>query len=128
IQLEREHIHSVYEKIASYFSDTCYKARPKVQQFISQQKPGSLIADIGCGNGKYLHISSQVYKLGCNYCSPLMESAQNEGREVMVYHSLCLPYQSECFDAVLSIAAKDMDLMDGPLDVLSHMQGCLPCV
>uniref|UniRef100_A0A663M5N2 Uncharacterized protein n=1 Tax=Athene cunicularia TaxID=194338 RepID=A0A663M5N2_ATHCN len=79
-QLERDHIHSVYEKIASYFSDTRYKAWPKVQQFISQQEPGSLIADIGCGNGKYLHISSQVYK-GCDYCH-------------------------ECFNAVLSIAAK----------------------
>ncbi|CAM9594636.1 unnamed protein product [Bubo scandiacus] len=105
-QLERDHIHSVYEKIAPYFSDTHYKAWPKVQQFISQQEPGSLIADIG-ENGKYLHISSQVYKLGCNYCFPLMESARNEGHEVMVYHSLCLPYQSECFHAVLSIAAKN---------------------
>ncbi|XP_025954093.1 probable tRNA methyltransferase 9B isoform X1 [Dromaius novaehollandiae] len=103
-QLERDHVHSVYEKIAPYFNDTRYKAWPKVQQFISEQEPGSLIADIGCGNGKYLHINSQVYKLGCDYCFPLVESARNEGHEVMVCHSLCLPYRSECFDAVLSIA------------------------
>ncbi|XP_074006170.1 probable tRNA methyltransferase 9B [Numenius arquata] len=103
-QLERDHVHSVYEKIAPYFNDTRYKAWPKVQQFISEQEPGSLIADIGCGSGKYLHINSQVYKLGCDYCFPLVESARNEGHEVMVCHSLCLPYRSECFDAVLSIA------------------------
>uniref|UniRef100_A0A8C3JEA5 Methyltransferase type 11 domain-containing protein n=1 Tax=Calidris pygmaea TaxID=425635 RepID=A0A8C3JEA5_9CHAR len=103
-QLERDHVHSVYEKIAPCFNDTRYKAWPKVQQFISEQEPGSLIADIGCGNGKYLHINSQVYKLGCDYCFPLVESARNEGHEVMVCHSLCLPYRSECFDAVLSIA------------------------
>ncbi|GAB0180317.1 probable tRNA methyltransferase 9B [Grus japonensis] len=103
-QLERDHVHSVYEKIAPYFNDARYKAWPKVQQFISEQEPGSLIADIGCGNGKYLHINSQVYKLGCDYCFPLVESARNEGHEVMVCHSLCLPYRSECFDAVLSIA------------------------
>ncbi|XP_009927303.2 probable tRNA methyltransferase 9B [Haliaeetus albicilla] len=94
-QLERDHIHSVCEKIAPCFNDACYKAWPKVQQFISEQEPGSLIADVGCGNGKYLHISSQVYKLGCNYCFPSVESARNEGHEVTVCHSLCLPYQRE---------------------------------
>ncbi|XP_025889706.1 probable tRNA methyltransferase 9B [Nothoprocta perdicaria] len=103
-QLERDHVHSVYEKIAPSFNDARYKAWPKVQRFISEQEPGSLIADIGCGNGKYLHINSQAYKLGCDYCFPLVESARDEGHEVMVCHSLCLPYRSECFDAVLSIA------------------------
>lgn len=50
-QLERDHIHNVYEKIAPYFNDLLYKAWPKVQQFISEQEPGRLIADIcewGC--------------------------------------------------------------------------------
>ncbi|KAM6099984.1 putative tRNA methyltransferase 9B isoform 2-T4 [Theristicus caerulescens] len=92
-QLERDHVHSVYEKIAPYFNDARYKAWPKVQEFISEQEPGSLIADIGCGNGKYLHINSQAYKLGCDYCFPLVESARNEGHEVMVCHSLYLPYR-----------------------------------
>ncbi|KAM6099985.1 putative tRNA methyltransferase 9B isoform 3-T5 [Theristicus caerulescens] len=45
-QLERDHVHSVYEKIAPYFNDARYKAWPKVQEFISEQEPGSLIADI----------------------------------------------------------------------------------
>uniref|UniRef100_A0A8C8VHY9 Methyltransferase type 11 domain-containing protein n=1 Tax=Pelusios castaneus TaxID=367368 RepID=A0A8C8VHY9_9SAUR len=103
-QLEKDHVHSVYEKIAPYFRDSRYKAWPKVQQFLSDQEPGSLIADIGCGNGKYLHINSQTYKLGCDYCFPLVESARNDGHEVMVCHNLCLPYRNECFDAVLSIA------------------------
>ncbi|XP_067419083.1 probable tRNA methyltransferase 9B isoform X2 [Emydura macquarii macquarii] len=103
-QLEREHVHNVYEKIAPHFHDARYKAWPKVQQFLSDQEPGSLIADIGCGNGKYLHINSQTYKLGCDYCFPLVESARNDGHEVMVCHNLCLPYRNECFDAILSIA------------------------
>ncbi|XP_075775303.1 putative tRNA methyltransferase 9B isoform X3 [Pelodiscus sinensis] len=103
-QLEKDHVHSVYEKIAPHFHDARYKAWPKVQQFLSDQEPGSLIADIGCGNGKYLHINSQTYKLGCDYCFPLVESARNVGHEVMVCHSLYLPYRNECFDTVLSIA------------------------
>ncbi|XP_069061648.1 probable tRNA methyltransferase 9B isoform X2 [Pleurodeles waltl] len=44
--LERDHVHSVYEKIAPYFSDARYKAWPKVQEFLLAQEPGSLIADI----------------------------------------------------------------------------------
>ncbi|XP_029458542.1 probable tRNA methyltransferase 9B [Rhinatrema bivittatum] len=103
-ELERDHVHSVYERIAPYFNDIRYKAWPKVQEFLLAQEPGSLIADIGCGNGKYLHINSKAFKVGCDYCLPLAESARKHGYEIMVCDSLCLPYRKECFDAVLSIA------------------------
>ncbi|CAJ0961652.1 unnamed protein product, partial [Ranitomeya imitator] len=58
----------------------------------------------GCGNGKYLHINSPTYKVGCDYCLPLVEAARNRGHEVMVCDGLRLPYRDGCFDAVLSIA------------------------
>lgn len=102
--LERDHVHSVYEKIAPYFSDARYKAWPKVQEFVLAQERGSLVADIGCGNGKYLHINPQAFKVGCDNCFPLAESARNQGYEILLCDGLCLPYRNECFDAVLSIA------------------------
>lgn len=46
-QLERDHVHSVYERIAPYFNDSRYKAWPKVKQFLLEQEPGSIVADIG---------------------------------------------------------------------------------
>ncbi|KAM4701104.1 putative tRNA methyltransferase 9B [Discoglossus pictus] len=104
IRLEREHVHNVYEKIAPYFNDKRYKAWPKVEEFLLAQEPGSLIADIGCGNGKYLHINSPAFKVGCDCCFPLAEAARNLGHEVMVCDGLNLPYRTNCFDAVLSIA------------------------
>ncbi|CAH2225081.1 probable tRNA methyltransferase 9B [Pelobates cultripes] len=103
-RLERAHVHSVYEQIAPYFNDKRYKAWPKVQEFLLEQEPGSLIADIGCGNGKYLHINNKSFKVGCDYCFPLAESARNHGYEVMVCDGLNLPYRAGCFDAALSIA------------------------
>ncbi|MBN3301560.1 TRM9B methyltransferase, partial [Amia calva] len=103
-QLERDHVHSVYEKIAPYFNDTRYKAWPKVRQFLLDQEPGSIIADIGCGNGKYLHINNESFKLGCDCCQPLVEAARSQGHEVQVCDGLRLPYRDGCFDAVLSIA------------------------
>lgn len=46
-QLERDHVHSVYDKIAPYFNDSRYKAWPKVQEFLLDLEPGSIVADIG---------------------------------------------------------------------------------
>lgn len=46
-QLERDHVHSVYDKIAPYFNDSRYKAWPKVRQFLLELQPGSIVADIG---------------------------------------------------------------------------------
>ncbi|XP_037534213.1 probable tRNA methyltransferase 9B [Nematolebias whitei] len=103
-QLERDHVHSVYDKIAPYFNDSRYKAWPKVQQFLLDLPPGSLVADIGCGNGKYLHINKDVFKLGCDVCRPLVDFAWSQGHEVQMCDGLHLPYRDRCFDAVLSIA------------------------
>ncbi|KAM4837353.1 putative tRNA methyltransferase 9B [Thomomys bottae] len=102
-RLEKKHVHDVYESTASYFSDLQSKAWPRVRQFLQDQKPGSLVADIGCGTGKYLKVNSQVHILGCDYCGPLVEIARNGGSEVMVCDNLNLPFRDQGFDAVISI-------------------------
>ncbi|KAL6115868.1 uncharacterized protein ACO6RY_00618 [Pungitius sinensis] len=103
-RLERDHVHNVYDKIAPYFNDSRYKAWPKVRQFLLDLQPGSIVADIGCGNGKYLHINKEVLKLGCDVCHPLLDFAWSQGHEVQMCDGLHLPYRDGCFDAVLSIA------------------------
>ncbi|CAL8349250.1 unnamed protein product [Arctogadus glacialis] len=102
--LEREHVHRVYDKIAPYFNDSRYKAWPKVRQFLLDQQPGSLVADVGCGNGKYLGINKKVVILGCDVCCPLVAYASSQGHEVQVCDGLHLPYRDGVFDAVLSIS------------------------
>ncbi|XP_028658081.1 probable tRNA methyltransferase 9B [Erpetoichthys calabaricus] len=103
IHLEKKHVHSVYEKTAPYLSDLRCKAWPRVRQFLLDQEPGSLIADIGCGTGKYLDVNGQIYNLGCDYCSPLAEVARKNGHEVLVCDNLCLPFRDQIFNAVISI-------------------------
>ncbi|KAF7700337.1 probable tRNA methyltransferase 9B [Silurus meridionalis] len=103
-QLERDHVHSVYERIAPFFNDSRYKAWPRVKQFLLEQEPGSIVADVGCGNGKYLHINGNIFKMGCDVCRPLVDSAWSRGHEVQLCDGLRLPYRDGCFDAVLSIA------------------------
>ncbi|KAM8785340.1 putative tRNA methyltransferase 9B isoform 1-T4 [Rhynchonycteris naso] len=102
-QLEKRHVHDVYESTAPYLHDLQSKAWPRVRQFLQEQKPGSLIADIGCGTGKYLKVNSQVHTLGCDYCGPLVEIARRRGCEVMVCDNLNLPFRDQVFDAVISI-------------------------
>lgn len=102
-QLEKQHVHSVYNRTATYFSELQSKAWPRVREFLLEQKPGSLVADIGCGTGKYLDVNSQVYNLGCDYCGPLVEIARSKGCEVMICDNLNLPFRGQCFNAVISI-------------------------
>ncbi|XP_059844527.1 probable tRNA methyltransferase 9B [Hypanus sabinus] len=103
IQLEEAHVHHVYKQTAPYFNEIRSKAWPYVRQFLLDQEPGSIIADIGCGTGKYLSVNSQAYKLGSDYCNPLVEIAKSHGHEVMVCDNLILPYRDQCFNAVISI-------------------------
>ncbi|NXU57497.1 TRM9B methyltransferase, partial [Turnix velox] len=102
-QLEKHHVHSVYENTATYFNDLQSKAWPRVRNFLLEQEPGSLVADIGCGTGKYLSINSQVYNLGCDYCGALVEIARKRDDEVLVCDNLNLPFRDECFNAIISI-------------------------
>ena len=46
-ELEAEHVHKVYSQIAEHFSDTRFKPWPRIAQFLMEQPPGSLIADVG---------------------------------------------------------------------------------
>lgn len=50
----------IYETIAPHFSSTRYKPWPLIPAFLNTIPAGSLGADLGCGNGKYLPIRSTL--------------------------------------------------------------------
>lgn len=50
---EEDHVHDVYEAIASHFSQTRYKPWPIVAEFLSAQPLGSIGLDAGSGNGDF---------------------------------------------------------------------------
>ena len=66
--IERINVHSVYNIIAPHFDRTRYKPWPRVAEFLQQCPLASLVADVGCGNGKYLDVSKEIYCIGSDRC------------------------------------------------------------
>ena len=67
--LEQEHVHNVYNKIAHNFSHTRYKPWPRVVDFLGSFPSGSLVLDVGCGNGKYMNIRNDLMMVKINLIS-----------------------------------------------------------
>ncbi|KAJ3127187.1 tRNA methyltransferase, has a role in tRNA modification [Nowakowskiella sp. JEL0407] len=63
-KFEELHVHEVYDAIAKHFSSTRYKPWPVIEKFLKEQPNGSVGADVGCGNGKYLGVNPELLILG----------------------------------------------------------------
>lgn len=61
--LESENVHRVYDEIANHFSETRHTPWPQVEKFVENFSAGSVLIDIGCGNGKYLHLNQSILKV-----------------------------------------------------------------
>ena len=92
-KLEKLHVHEVYEKIAPHFSGTRHSPWPKVAEFLRNQPVGSLVADVGCGNGKYLGINDNLFKTGSDRSFNLASICRERGYSVIVCDILSLPYR-----------------------------------
>lgn len=60
---ELENVHKVYNEIANHFSETRHSPWPQVNEFIRQFEKGSVLVDIGCGNGKYLQSNHDIFEV-----------------------------------------------------------------
>ena len=68
---------------------------------------GSLVADVGCGNGKNAPIvaSRGGFAVGCDFSAGLLDiCAEERGLEVFAADATCLPVRSGTFDVALNIA------------------------
>lgn len=105
IALENQHVHQVYQDIASHFSDTRYKPWPIVEKYLNDLAIGSLGVDIGCGNGKYLNVNKNIFIIGSDRSSELIKIAQDKTNgQVAVADGLAVPFPHYCFDFAISIA------------------------
>ncbi|KAH7411951.1 S-adenosyl-L-methionine-dependent methyltransferase [Phaeosphaeria sp. MPI-PUGE-AT-0046c] len=124
---EAEHVHSVYEEIASHFSSTRYKPWPIVERFLKEQPDGAVGADVGCGNGKYLAVNKKVFIVGSDRSTNLVKIAkQHIPHSTLVADNLSLPHPKNTFDFAISIAvihhlstpARRVEAVKAVLDIL----------
>lgn len=130
---EQEYVHEVYNQISDHFSKTRYKPWPIVKNFLMTRPDYSIGIDVGCGNGKYLQLNKNIFMLGSDRSSGLIQCAYDLMKEkentkvetlteaeieqgytsmcfgekrsdVMINDGLSLPYQNDRFDFAISIA------------------------
>jgi SAM-dependent methyltransferase len=72
--VEAEHVHRVYDSIAPHFSHTRHHPWPIVTDFLRALPAGALVADVGCGNGKYLGVDPRLCLVGADRSVPLLRA------------------------------------------------------
>ncbi|KFP74957.1 Alkylated DNA repair protein alkB 8, partial [Acanthisitta chloris] len=103
-KLEQEYVHKVYEEIATHFSSTRHSPWPRIVEFLRSLPAGSVVADIGCGNGKYLGINEDLYMVGCDRSKNLVDICGEKNFQAFVCDALSVPIRSGSCDACISIA------------------------
>ncbi|XP_020564040.1 alkylated DNA repair protein alkB homolog 8 isoform X2 [Oryzias latipes] len=103
-RLEEEYVHRVYSTIASHFSDTRHTPWPRVCHFLSSLPSGSVLADVGCGNGKYLGVNADLVTVGCDRSTALVQICAARGYHAFVSDALSVPLRTASCDACISIA------------------------
>ncbi|XP_053729015.1 alkylated DNA repair protein alkB homolog 8 isoform X1 [Synchiropus splendidus] len=103
-RLEEEYVHRVYDAIASHFSSTRHSPWPRVCHFLTSLPAGSVLADVGCGNGKYLGVNPEVIAIGSDRSSTLVHICAERGFQAFVSDALRVPLRTASCDACISIA------------------------
>lgn len=102
--IEKQYVHDVYEKIAGHFSDTRYNPWPAIKNYLLALEKHSIVADVGCGNGKYLGVNPQLVMIGTDITLNLLKICQSRDFNVFGADNLSLPIKDHLFDHAISIA------------------------
>ncbi|UPR03948.1 putative alpha-ketoglutarate-dependent dioxygenase [Chloropicon primus] len=103
-EMEKDHVHGVYDCIAGHFSSTRFAIWPEVKRFLDGMPEHSLVGDIGCGNGKYFGAAKHCRVVGGDLSFELVQLCKNRGHEVVQLDVVRPPYRQNLFDGVISIA------------------------
>jgi len=102
---------NVYNQIAASFDKTRVSHWDRVAQFIHALPPRSRLGDIGCGNGKYFDIRTDIEIMACDASEKLVNIAwdrvhKHEYKHVEIYQADVrkIPILSDFLDAVICVA------------------------
>ena len=101
---EKKFVTDVYSTISTHFNKTRYHTWPKILDFIHNLNSGSLVYDIGCGNGRNMNLRHDCTFIGCDNNRELLLQAKQKKLQCKFGDNLDLPFEDDSADAVLSIA------------------------
>jgi tRNA (uracil-5-)-methyltransferase TRM9 len=94
-----------YDHIALHFNETRKAIWTRVGKFLDMIPKYSLVADIGCGNGKYTRYRQDIFVIANDICVPLLDLVENSSTcNCCVADGLYLPYKAKSFQYAISIA------------------------
>lgn len=78
-QFEDENVCDIYNKISGHFDKTRYHSWPKIEEFSKIFSKGSLIADVGCGNGRNCKLRNDCIFHGYDNCEGFVNICLKQG-------------------------------------------------
>lgn len=95
----------IYDHIAEHFNETRKAIWKCVGKFLDNIPKYSLIADIGCGNGKYTCYRQDIFVIANDICVPLLNTIEKSySHDCCIANGLYLPYKNKSFQYAISIA------------------------
>ena len=104
MSIEELYVKNVYNSIASSFDNSRYRPWSCVEAFLDDIPKGSIIGDIGCGNGKNMMYKKDCTHYGCDFSQSLVNICLQKNLNVICGDILNIPYKTDTFDYTLCIA------------------------
>jgi tRNA (uracil-5-)-methyltransferase TRM9 len=95
----------MYDEFAKHFDETRKAIWQSVGKFIDDIPSNSLVADVACGNGKYVRYRKDIVVIANDICKTFAELVgSGSSYDSILANGLYLPYRSNIFDYAISIA------------------------
>lgn len=116
---------NVYDEIAQHFNNTRIYQWSWVSEFLKSIKKGSVVYDIGCGNGRNMD-SDHLKMYGIDSCKEFIKMCIHKGLNVTESCMTCLPFSTESADAIICIASfHHLETKKKRVDALNEMKRVL---
>ena len=105
--VEVDHVFRVYDNIAVHWNHTRGKRKVhwnRVKSFLEELPAGSLLADVGSGDGKYFGLNPNVTCIGCDRSWNLLRVSKEPNHETFCCDIVKLPFRDDIFDATICVA------------------------
>ena len=100
-----QQIKHIYNNISKDFDTSRVRIWPCVSDFLNSFAPGSELLDNGCGNGKNMLYRTDLKFKGIDLSEKLVEISKSKGLDVIEGSMTSLPYSSNSFDGIITIAS-----------------------